>query len=171
MSVTYQDVEAALPRVQAVLQPTPLILWPGLSRQLGCSLYIKHENHQPVGAFKVRGGVNLASMLTDQERVEGLLGVSTGNHGQSLAFAARHVACPCTIVVPANGNQDKNRAMRDLGAELIEQGRDFDEAREYLEQLLETRGGRYVHSANEPLLIAASVRWPGRFLIGSPTPT
>lgn len=154
LPVTYQDVEAALPRVQAVLPPTPLIQWPGLSQQLDCALHIKHENHQPVGAFKVRGGINLASTLTDQERAAGLLGVSTGNHGQSLAFAARHVGCSCTIVVPANGNPDKNRAMRQLGAELIEHGRDFEEARMHLEQLLETRGGRYVHSANEPLLIA-----------------
>ncbi|MDP6466629.1 MAG: threonine dehydratase [Pirellulaceae bacterium] len=161
LPVTYLDIEAALPRVHAVLQPTPLIQWPGLSQQLDCAIYVKHENHQPVGAFKVRGGVNLASTLTDQERTEGLLGVSTGNHGQSLAFAARHVACPCTIVVPANGNQDKNRAMRQLGADLIEHGRDFEEAREHLEQLLETRGGRYVHSANEPLLIAGvgSMAW------------
>lgn len=154
LPVTYGDVEAALPRVHAVLPPTPLIEWPGLSQQLGCACYLKHENHQPVGAFKVRGGINLASTLTPQEHAAGLLGVSTGNHGQSLAFAARHVGCSCTIVVPENGNPDKIRAMRQLGAELIKHGQDFEAARLHLEQLLATRGGRYVHSANEPLLIA-----------------
>ncbi len=154
LPVTFEDVKAALPRVRAVLQPTSLINWPGLSQPLGCDLHIKHENHQPVGAFKVRGGVNLVSTLTEQERASGIWGVSTGNHGQSLAFAAGRVNCRCTIVVPEKGNADKYRAMRQLGAEVIEGGHDFEAARIHLEQLLATRGGRYVHSANEPLLIA-----------------
>ncbi len=161
LPVTYQDVEDALPRVHSVLQPTPLLQWPGLSHRLGCELYVKHENHQPVGAFKVRGGINLVQSLAAEELAGGLLGVSTGNHGQSLAFAARHVNCPCKIVVPADGNPDKYRAMRLLGAEVIEQGRNFDEARRYVEQIAQTFGGRYVHSANEPLLIAGvgSMAW------------
>ena len=81
LPVAYDDILSALPRVHAVLPPTPLIEWPGLSQRLGCELYLKHENHQPVGAFKVRGGVNLAGSLTASERSAGLLGVSTGNHG------------------------------------------------------------------------------------------
>lgn len=144
-----------------MLRPTLLRNWPGLSELLGCELYLKHENHQPVGAFKVRGGINLVGTLTEEERAAGIMGVSTGNHGQSLAFAARHFGVRCTIVVPVGNNPDKNRAIRQLGAELIEQGRDFDEAREFVGKLQEERGGRYVHSANEPKLIAGvgSIAW------------
>ncbi|MDB6074427.1 MAG: Threonine ammonia-lyase [Verrucomicrobiaceae bacterium] len=160
-AVTYADVVEALPRVHAVLKPTLLHDWPGLSKALGCELNLKHENHQPVGAFKVRGGINLVGTLSDEERASGILGVSTGNHGQSLAFAAKHFGVRCTIVVPAGNNPDKNLAIQQLGAELIEQGRDFDEAREYVDELQRQRGGRYVHSANEPKLIAGvgSLAW------------
>ena len=152
--ISYSDVLDALPRVHAVLTPTLLRNWPGLSELLGCDLYVKHENHQPVGAFKVRGGINLVSQLNQEERRAGILGASTGNHGQSLAFAARHFNVKCTIVVPRGNNPDKNQAIRHLGAELIEHGRDFDEAREHVDCLQRERGGRYVHSANEPHLIA-----------------
>jgi threonine dehydratase len=152
--VTYRDVLDALPRVHAILPPTLLHNWPGLSELAQCGLYLKHENHQPVGAFKVRGGVNFAATLTAEERAVGILGVSTGNHGQSLAFAARHFAIKCVIVVPRGNNPDKNRAIRELGAEVIEHGIDFDEACEYIPRLQNERGGRYVHSANEPNLIA-----------------
>lgn len=154
LPVTIADVEDALPRVYDVLRPTPLFEWPGLSRLLGCRFFLKHENHQPVGAFKVRGGINLVSALPGEEQAAGLLGCSTGNHGQSLAYAAKRFAIPCTIVVPEGNNPDKNRAIQLHGATLIEHGRDFDEARDYLERELAPHGGRYVHSANEPLLIA-----------------
>jgi threonine dehydratase len=154
LPVTYEDVLAALPRVHEILPPTPLIRWPGLSELLGCSFYLKHENHQPVGAFKVRGGVNLVETLTDAEGEAGIVGVSSGNHGQSLAYAALRRNLRCTIVVPENNNPDKLRAMRLLGAQLIEYGRDFDEAKQYVEQLVAERGGCYIHSANEPRLIA-----------------
>lgn len=154
LPVTYDDVLAALPRVHALLKPTPLYEWPGLTKLLGFPFLLKHENHQPVGAFKVRGGVNYVSTLTDEQRAEGIVGVSTGNHGQSLAFACRHFGAPCTIIVPEGNNPDKSLAIRNLGAELIEHGRDFDEAKVFVEELIETRGGRYVHSANEPMLIA-----------------
>ena len=154
LPVTYADVQSALPRIRELLEPTPLFEWPGLSKLVGCQFFLKHENHQPVGAFKVRGGINVVSTLSESERAAGVIGVSTGNHGQSLAFAARHFDTPCTIVVPERNNPDKCRAIRNLGADLIEHGRDFDEAREHVEQLIADRGGRYVHSANEPLLIA-----------------
>jgi threonine dehydratase len=153
-SVTYADVVDALPRVRAELNPTALIEWPGLSDLLECRFFLKHENHQPTGAFKVRGGVNLVSTLSEAERKAGILGCSTGNHGQSLAFAARRFGVRCTIVVPRGNNPDKNRAIRLYGADLIEHGRDFDEARDYVEKVLAPQGGRYVHSANEPKLIA-----------------
>jgi threonine dehydratase len=153
-TISYSDVVDALPRVHAVLSPTLLREWPGLSELLGCALFLKHENHQPVGAFKVRGGINLVGTLSDAERAAGILGVSTGNHGQSLAFAARHFGVRCTIVVPEGNNPGKNRAISQLGARLIEHGRDFDEAREYVGRLQRETGARYVHSANEPKLIA-----------------
>jgi threonine dehydratase len=153
-SVTYAHVVEALPRVRSVLTPTALLDWPGLSELLSCQLLLKHENHQPTGAFKVRGGINLVSTLTDPEREAGILACSTGNHGQSLAFAARRFRLRCTIVVPRENNPAKNRAIRLFGAELIEHGRDFDEARDYAENVLAPRGYRYVHSANEPKLIA-----------------
>lgn len=113
-TVTYQDVLDALPRVHAVLIPTLLNDWPGLSELAHCRLYLKHENHQPVGAFKVRGGINLVATLTAEERAAGILAVSTGNHGQSLAFAARQFGIKCVIVVPRGNNPDKNRAIRQL---------------------------------------------------------
>lgn len=155
LPVSLADVQSALPRVRDVLTPTLLNEWPGLSQKFGCRLYLKHENHQPVGAFKVRGGVNLVSSLTPAEREAGLLACSTGNHGQSLAFACGRAGVRCAIVVPQGNNPGKNRAIRLLGAELIEHGRDFDEARDHVETVLQPeRGSRYVHSANEPALIA-----------------
>jgi threonine dehydratase len=154
LPVTYADVLSALPRVRAVLRPTALCEWPGLSALTGCRFFLKHENHQPVGAFKVRGGVNLVGTLSADEREGGILGVSTGNHGQSLAFAAAHFNVRCTIVVPEQNNPEKVAAIRRLGAEVLTHGRDFDEAREYAEEYAVGRGARYVHSANEPQLIA-----------------
>jgi threonine dehydratase len=153
-SVTYADVVDALPRVRSALTPTALLDWPALSELLGCRLFIKHENHQPTGAFKVRGGINLISTLSDAEREAGILACSTGNHGQSVAYAARRFGVRCTVVVPLGNNPSKNRAIRLFGAELIEHGRDFDDTRDYAEKVLAPRGYRYVHSANEPKLIA-----------------
>lgn len=154
LPVTYEDVLDAVPRVHSVLKPTPLFEWPGLSRLLDGRIFLKHENHQPVGAFKVRGGINLLDTLSATEREAGILGCSTGNHGQSLAYASAHFGCECTIVVPEDNNPGKNQAMRALGATVLERGRDFDEAREYIERELTATGARYVHSANEPALIA-----------------
>ncbi len=154
LPVSYDDVLEALPRVRSVLKPTPLFSYPGLSGVTGCEYFVKHENHQPVGAFKIRGGVNLVGTLSDEERRAGILGCSTGNHGQSLAWSARHFGVSCTIVVPEGSNPDKCAAIRGLGATLIEHGRDFDAARDYVETELAGSGMRYVHSANEPKLIA-----------------
>jgi threonine dehydratase len=117
-------------------------------------VWVKHENHQPVGAFKVRGGVNLVSQLSEDERSRGLIAASTGNHGQSIAYAARLFGVTARICVPENANPVKLAAMRALGAELIVHGKDFDAAREHCEALAAEHGYRYVHSGNEPLLIA-----------------
>jgi threonine dehydratase len=151
---TYADVVAAAPVVHRYIEPTPLYEWPALSQMLGCRFYLKHENHTPTTAFKVRGGVYLVSRLSEEQRRRGILGCTTGNHGQSLAYAARIFGARCVLVVPCNANPDKLAAMRALGAELIEHGRDFDEAKEHCEATREREGLRYVHSADEPDLIA-----------------
>ena len=150
---TLKDVYAARPRVYGVVKPTPLMRHPLLAAETGLDIFVKHENHNPTGAFKIRGGVNLIGSLSAEER-RGVITATTGNHGQSIALACQREGVPCTIVVPVGNNPEKNAAMRAFGAEVIEFGRDFDEARERVEQLQHERGLRYVHSANEPLLIA-----------------
>ena len=150
---TLKDVYAARPRVYGVLKPTPLMRHPLLAADTGLDIYVKHENHNPTGAFKIRGGLNLVGSVSAEER-RGVISASTGNHGQSIALACQRAGVPCTIVVPSGNNPDKNAAMRAFGAEVIEFGRDFDEAREHVEERARERGLRYVHSANEPLLLA-----------------
>ncbi len=147
------DVYSARERVYRVVKPTPLMRHPLLNAETGLDIRVKHENHNPTGAFKVRGGANLVAALSPAER-RGVITATTGNHGQSIALACQRQGVPCTIVVPLGNNPEKNSAMRALGADLIECGTDFDQARERVEQLQHERGLRYVHSANEPLLIA-----------------
>jgi len=151
---TLRDVYAARPRVYRVVKPTPLLQHPLLNAETGLDIRVKHENHNPTGAFKVRGGLNLIGSLSDDERRRGVISASTGNHGQSIALASQREGVRCTIVVPAGNNPEKNAAMRAFGAEVLEHGRDFDEARELVERMERERGLRYVHSANEPLLLA-----------------
>jgi len=151
---TLADVLEARRRIAAHLPRTPLYRYAGLDQLLDAEVFVKHENHQPVGAFKVRGGVNLVSQLSREERERGVIAASTGNHGQSIAYAARLFGVSATICVPETANPVKVAAMRGLGAELVFQGRDYDEAREHCERLADERGYRYVHSGNEPLLIA-----------------
>jgi threonine dehydratase len=151
---TFADVLAARRRIAAHLRPTPLFRYPALDDLLGTDVHVKHENHQPVGAFKVRGGVNLVAQLSDDERERGLIGASTGNHGQSLAFASRRFGVTARICVPERANPVKLAAMKGLGAELIVRGADFDDARENAERLAGEHGYRYVHSGDEPHLIA-----------------
>jgi threonine dehydratase len=150
---TLRDIYAARQRVYRVLRPTPLLRHALLSAETGLDIHVKHENHNPTGAFKVRGGINLIGSLGADER-RGVITATTGNHGQSIALACRLEGVPCVIVTPLGNNPEKNAAMRALGAELIEHGKDFDEARERVEAMQHERGLRYVHSANEPLLIA-----------------
>ena len=149
-----QDVYAARPRVYSSLQPSPLLKHPLLDEALGLDVWVKHENHNPTCAFKVRGGLNLVSQLTDDEKRRGVISASTGNHGQSIAFASRIHGVRCRIVVPIGNNPEKNASIRAMGAELVEHGRDFDAAREYVEGLVDDEGWRYVHSGNEPHLLA-----------------
>lgn len=151
---TLADVHEARRRIAPHLRPTPLYEYPSLNELLGAEVFVKHENHQPVGAFKVRGGVNLVSQLSVEERERGVIAASTGNHGQSIAYAARIFGVVATICIPENANPVKVASMRGLGAELIFHGRDYDEAREHCEQLARQHGYRYIHSGDEPMLIA-----------------
>lgn len=121
---------------------------------MGARVYVKHENYQPVGAFKVRGGVNLISRMTPDERARSVIAASTGNHGQSVAYAARLFGAQARIVVPEGANPGKVAAMQGMGAEVIFHGPTYDEARLHCEKLAQEHGYRYIHSGNEPLLIA-----------------
>lgn len=145
---------AACERIAPHLQPTALTNYPALDELVGTEVWVKHENHQPVGAFKVRGGVNLVSQLSPEDRERGVITASTGNHGQSIAFASRIFGVRSIVCVPEQANPVKVASMRGLGAELVFHGNDFDDARERCEALAEEHGYRYVHSGNEPDLIA-----------------
>lgn len=151
---TFDDLLEARRRIQPYLHATLLQNYPSLSRLIGCDVWVKHENHLPTGAFKVRGGVNLMSRLSQEERQRGVIAASTGNHGQSIAYAAKIYGVKAIICVPQAANPTKVESMRDFGAEIISHGRDFDEAREYCEQLARKKDYRYIHSGDEPLLIA-----------------
>ena len=151
---TFDDVLEARRRIQPYLHATLLQNYPSLSRLIGCDIWVKHENHLPTGAFKVRGGINLMSQLSQEERQRGVIAASTGNHGQSIAYAAKIYGVKAIICVPQAANPTKVESMRDFGAEIISHGRDFDEAREYCEQLATEKNYRYIHSGDEPLLIA-----------------
>jgi threonine dehydratase len=148
------DVFAARRRIAPYLQPTALYRYPALDAMAGTQVWVKHENHQPVGAFKVRGGVNLISQLTADERRRGVIAASTGNHGQSVAWAAELFGVRAVICMPEQANPVKVESMQALGAEVVFHGRDFDEAREHAEKLATEHGYRYIHSGDEPALIA-----------------
>ena len=154
LAPSLDDIRAAREHVYAAMAPAPLLRHPRLASHLGADVYVKHENHNPTGAFKVRGGLTLVARLNADDRRRGLISATTGNHGQSIAFAAGRAGVPCTLVVPRGNNPAKNTLMRAWGATVLEHGRDFDEARELVEQMCVERGLRYVHSANEPDLIA-----------------
>jgi threonine dehydratase len=150
----FQDVLRAQRQIRPYLPRTPLHRYSALDELIGTSVYVKHENYQPVGAFKVRGGVNLISQLSPEERARGVIAASTGNHGQSVAYAARLFGVTARIVVPEVANPGKVAAMRGMEAEVIFHGPTFDEARLHCEELARERGYRYIHSGDEPLLIA-----------------
>jgi threonine dehydratase len=151
---TLNDIYAARARIADIIRPTPLLRHSLLTEKTGLHLYVKHENHNPTSAFKIRGGLNLVRSMSPDERRRGLVTASTGNHGQSIAYAAQLEGVECTVFVPLRNNPEKNAAMRALGATVTEVGRDFDEARERCEAAAAETGARYVHSANEPMLIA-----------------
>ena len=138
---TLSEIEAAKALIRPHIHETPAYRWPLLEAGLGCSLWLKHENHTPVGAFKIRGGlVYMDELKRQQPGVRGVIAATTGNHGQSIAFAAKLNSLRAVIVVPHGNNPEKNTAMRSLGAELIEHGREFQEALEYSRELAAKEG-------------------------------
>ncbi len=146
-------LEDAARTVYRVLAPTPQYRWPLLAERCGAEVWVKHENHTPVGAFKVRGGlVFVAGLVRRGGLSQGLVTATRGNHGQSLAFAGRHFGVPVTIVVPRGNSREKNAAMRALGAELVEAGHDFDAARETAERLAAARGALLAPSFHPDLV-------------------
>ena len=151
---TLADVLGARRRIRPYIDASPLRNYPSIDRLVGAEVWVKHENLLPTGAFKVRGGINLMSRLDPNTRARGVVAASTGNHGQSVAFAARLFGASAIICAPVGANPVKVEAMRDLGAEVVLVGRDFDEAREHCEGLAAEHGYRYIHSGNEPDLIA-----------------
>lgn len=151
---SFTDVLSARRRIAPYLARTALYRYASLDELMGCEVWVKHENHQPVGAFKVRGGVNFIAALSADERKRGVITASTGNHGQSIAFAGRAFGVEVTICVPEGANPGKVTAIRGLGARIVEAGAKFDDAAENAQKLAQEHGYRFVHSANEPLLIA-----------------
>ena len=151
---TIEDVMAAAERIAPYVTRTPLHHYISLDRLLGGEVYVKHENHQRVGAFKVRGGVNVVAQMSEEDRSRGLVAASTGNHGQSIAYAAAAFGAKAVIVVPHGSNPGKVASMRNLGAEVVFHGEVFDDALDHVERLSREEGYKYVHSANEPALIA-----------------
>ena len=115
------DIQRARPLVNSVVPRTPLMRHPLLDAETGLNIHVKHENHNPTGAFKIRGGINLISLLSDGEKRRGVITASTGNHGQSIAFASARAGVPCIVAVPVGNNPDKNAAMRAFGATLVEE--------------------------------------------------
>ncbi len=147
MSFTLDELEAAARQVYAVLPPTPQYRWPLLAARVGAEVWVKHENHTPLGAFKVRGGiVYMAALKSARPGLAGVIAATRGNHGQSVAFAAGRVGLAATIVVPVGNSVEKNAAMRALGAELIVHGADFQAAFEHARELAAARGLFFVES-------------------------
>ncbi|MBE2282036.1 MAG: threonine dehydratase [Prosthecobacter sp.] len=138
---TLAEIEAAKTLIRPHIHETPAYRWPLLEAGLGCELWLKHENHTPVGAFKIRGGlVYMDELKRAEPGVRGVIAATTGNHGQSIAFAAKLNGLRAVIVVPHGNNPEKNAAMRSLGAELIEHGREFQEALEFSRELAAKEG-------------------------------
>jgi len=151
---TLRDVLQARATITSYFPKTPLTHSDPLSELLDAEVYLKHEEHLPLGAFKSRGGINLLASMSEEERARGVITASSGNHGQSIASACRMFGARALIGLPIDANPNKVASMEALGAQLIFHGANFDEAREHCERLAHEEGYRYVHPVNEPALIA-----------------
>jgi threonine dehydratase len=151
---TLQDVQTARSTIKNYVTHTPIRRYPVLSELLDADVWVKHENFQLLGAFKVRGGINLVSQTSQQDRDRGFVTASSGNHGQSIAYAARAFDAACTVVLPEGANSAKSASIASMGANVVFHGDVFERSREHAELLAERDGLRFVHAANEPALIA-----------------
>jgi len=154
LAVTLDDVEQAMLVVREHLAPTPLVSHPLLNQRTGCEVFVKLENTQSIGSFKIRGGLNLLANMSTADRARGLVTATRGNHGQSIAHAARMHGARCTIFVPRGNNPDKSAAMAALGAHVVEVGHDFDAAMIAAEEYSARTGSRLVHPARDLDLVA-----------------
>lgn len=159
MRFTPEEVQAAMATVRTVVPPTPQFAWPLLARRLGMTVWVKHENHTPAGAFKVRGGLTYFDHLVRGEKPKGVITATRGNHGQSVGFAARQHGIHATIVVPHGNSVEKNAAMRALGVELVEHGNDFQASREHAMQIAERGGLHIVPSFHRSLVAGVATYW------------
>jgi threonine dehydratase len=151
------DLDRAAALIHGIMPPTPQYAWPLLRRRYGVEIVVKHENHTPTGAFKVRGGlVYLDRLVRERPHVRGIVSATRGNHGQSLAFAGERFGVPVTIVVPCGNAAEKNAAMRGFGAELIEAGADFDEAKAIAARIADERGLEYAPPFHEDLVLGVA---------------
>ena len=151
---TLKDIISANHRIKPYVTRTPLHRYLSRDRLLNAHIYVKHENHQRLGAFKMRGGINLVSQLNEQERASGVVAASSGNHGQSIAYAAGIFNTEATIVVPEQANPGIVESMENLGANVIFHGKVFDESHTYAESIAMDTNRRFIHSADEPHLIS-----------------
>ena len=156
--ITLDDVRAAEARIRPYLAPTPLRTYPLLDQMVGRDIrvFVKHENHQPTGAFKVRNTLSAVVALSEEDRRRGVIAATKGNHGLGLAWAGRALGAPVTVCVPVDNNPEKNDGIRALGATLIEEGRDYDESVEVASRLVRERGLTLVHSTNDRHVIAGA---------------
>ncbi len=156
--ITFQDVQAARERIGRFLTPTPFRHYAPLDEAVGggITVGVKHENHNPTNAFKVRGGLSVMTMLSDEERRRGAVAASRGNHGQGLAWAGRKLGVKITICVPVGNSPGKNEAMRGLGAVVVEEGRDYDESVAVAGRLVRERGLLMVHATDNPRILAGA---------------
>jgi threonine dehydratase len=151
------ELESVVPLVRKSVLPTPQYAWPLLRERLGVEVVVKHENHTPIGSFKVRGGIVFFDRLKRlRPEVPGIISATRGNHGQSLAFAGTRAGVAVTIVVPRGNSTEKNAAMRSFGADLIEHGRDFDDARDHAQRIAAERGLEFAPSFHRDLVLGVA---------------
>ena len=151
---SFQDILQARITIAPYLKSTPIYHYPNLSEAIGTEVWVKHENHLPIRAFKVRGGINFMANFQDQASNTGVITASTGNHGQSVAYAARLFNIRAVVAMPNGANEAKVKATQNLGAEVRFIGNDFDDCRQHIEKIAEKEGLHYLSSGDDPLIIA-----------------
>jgi threonine dehydratase len=157
VTLQLNELESAAELVHRIVPPTPQYAWPKLKSRAGCTVWVKHENHTPTSAFKVRGGIIYLDRLTrSQPRVPGVVSATRGNHGQSISFAAARAGIPATLYVPVGNSPDQNSAMRAFGARVVEVGRDFDEAKHTALRAATEQGLHFIPSFHPHLVLGVA---------------